>query len=127
MDQNSESQPNSISQDTQDKTEQINEKLNLGSEETKDLASKLMLNDFNWLENKDKTTDNDLSADRILNDTQVIISYLSILLTSLWLKIELWNCWSLPTKIQINNWILEFSYTCKFWKRNKSNRSIKSK
>ena len=47
MDQNSESQPNSISQNTQDKTEQINEKLNLDSEETKDLASKLMLNDFN--------------------------------------------------------------------------------
>ena len=83
MDQNSESQPNSISQDTQDKTEQINEKLILGSEETKDLASKLMMNDFNWLENQDKTTDNDLSADRILNDTQVIISYLSILLTKL--------------------------------------------
>ena len=70
MDQNSESQSDSISQDTQDKTEQINEKLNLGSEETKDLASKLMLNDFNWLENKDKTTDNDLSADKILNDIQ---------------------------------------------------------
>ena len=70
MDQNSESQSDPISQDTQDKTEQINEKLNLGSEETKDLASKLMLNDFNWLENQDKTTDIDLSADRILNDTQ---------------------------------------------------------
>ena len=45
MDQNSESQSNSISQQTQDKTEQINEKLNLCNEETKDLASKL--NDFN--------------------------------------------------------------------------------
>ena len=70
MDQNSENQPNSISQDTQDKTEQINENLNLGSEETKDLASKLMSNYFNRLEYKVKTTDNDLSADKILNDTQ---------------------------------------------------------
>ena len=89
MDQNSESQPNSISQDTQDKTEQINEKLNLGSEETKDLASKLMLNDFNWLENKDKTTDNDLSADRILNDTQsnnkLLINFID---KAIWIKIE---------------------------------------
>ena len=28
------------------------------------------MNDFNRLENKDKTVDNDLSADKILNDTQ---------------------------------------------------------
>ena len=64
MDQNSESQANSIFQETQDKTEQINEKLNLGNEETKDLACRLILIDFNLLENKDKT------ADKILNDTQ---------------------------------------------------------
>ena len=40
---NSKSQPNSISQETQDKTEQINEKLNLDNEETKDLACRLIL------------------------------------------------------------------------------------
>ena len=70
MDQNSESQSDPISQDTQDKTEQINKKLNLCNEETKDLTSKLILNDFNWLENKDKTADYNLSADKISNDIQ---------------------------------------------------------
>ena len=70
MHQNSESQPNSISQQTQYKTKQINKELNLGNEKTKDLACKLILNDFNWLENKDKTADYDLYADKILNDTQ---------------------------------------------------------
>ena len=64
MDQESESQPNSISQETQDKTEQINEKLNLDNKETKNLACRFILIDFNLRENKNKT------ADKILNDTQ---------------------------------------------------------
>ena len=128
MDQNSESQPNSISQDTQDKTEQINEKLNLGSEETKDLASKLMLNDFNWLENKDKTTDIDLSADRILNDThsnnKLLINFID-------------KAYGSKSNSQIvDHFQLQIKSIIGYWnsvkngnagKKNKSNRSIKSK
>ena len=34
------------------------------------MACKSILNDFNQLENKDKTADNNLFADKILNDTQ---------------------------------------------------------